>query len=142
MTHYQRRKTHEKETTKGTADPCRHTAYIFYSSALPFFYGICRNQIHLSCNRRTAERNLELFSGYYGITVDHYYFCSDVISAVMPVRLAHWEMLCMSLPRLSVRNALEKKKKHGYPEDGYTDCRSKICTPCVLASFLHDRILF
>lgn len=36
MTHYQRRKTHEKETTKGTADPCRHTAYIFYSSALPF----------------------------------------------------------------------------------------------------------
>lgn len=34
----------------------------------------------------------------------------------MPVRLAHWEMLCMSLPRLSVRNALEKEK-HGYPEE-------------------------
>ena len=32
-------------------------------------------------------------------------------SAVMPVRLAHWEMLCMSLPRLSVRNALGKKEK-------------------------------
>ena len=35
----------------------------------------------------------------------------------MPVRLARWEMLCMSLPRLSVRNALEKRKKHGYPEE-------------------------
>ena len=142
MTHYQRRKTHEKETTKGTADPCRHTAYIFYSSALPFFYGICRNQIHLSCNRRTAERNLELFSGYYGITVDHLLFCSDVISAVMPVRLAHWEMLCMSLPRLSVRNAWKKKNMDIRRKWVHRLQKIKICTPCVLASFLHDRILF
>ncbi len=46
----------------------------FIAAPSLFFYGICRNQNYLSCDRRTAERNLELFSGYYGITVDHYYF--------------------------------------------------------------------
>ena len=142
MTHYQRRKTHEKETTKGTADPCRHTAYIFYSSALPFFHSICRNQIHLSCNRRTAERNLELFSGYYGITVDYYYF----------VRASFLRLcLCVWLTgRCSVRayrvypcEMLWKKEKTWISGGmGTQIAESKICTPCVPASFLHDRILF
>ena len=31
--------------------------------------------------------------------------------------------LCMSLPRLSVRNALEKRKNMDIQRNGYTDCR-------------------
>ena len=104
MTHYQRRKTHEKETTKGTADPCRHTAYIFYSSAISFFYCICRSKIYLSCNRRTAERNLELLSGYHGIAVDHYH---SVRTSFLRLCLCVW----------LAGKCFGKKKKHGYPEE-------------------------
>ena len=113
----------KKETTKGTADPCRHTAYIFYSSALPFFHSICRNQNYLSCDRRTAERNLELFSGYYG----HYcliitilfgrHFCGYAC-AFGSLGDALYELTAFIRAK-----CFGKKKKHGYPEDGYTDCR-------------------
>ena len=113
MTHYQRRKTHEKETTKGTADPCRHTAYIFYSSALPFFHGICRSQIHLSCNRRTAERNLELFSGYYGVTVNYYH---SVRASFLRLCLSLGDAL-YELTAFIRAKCFGKKKKHGYPEE-------------------------
>ena len=102
MTHYQRRKTHEKETTKGTADPYRHTAYIFYSSTLPFFYGICRNQIHLSCNRRTAECNLELFGRH---------FCGYAC-AFGSLGDALYELTAFIRAK-----CFGKKKKHGYPEE-------------------------
>ena len=58
-----------------------------------------------------------------GIYLKSLLFCSDVISAVMPVRLARWEMLCMSLPHLSVRNVLEKRKNMDTRKNGYTDYR-------------------
>ena len=132
----------KKKQRKGTADPCRHTAYIFYSSALPFFYGICRSQIHLSYNRRTAERNLELFSGYYGVTVNYYH---SVRASFLRLCLCVWltgRCSVLSLPRLSVRNALEKRKNMDIRRMCTQIAESKICTPCVPASFLHDRILF
>ena len=113
MTHYQRRKTHEKETTKGTADPCRHTAYIFYSSALPFFHSICRNQIHLSCNRRTAERNLELFSELLLIITILFgrHFCGYAC-AFGSLGDALYELTAFIRAK-----CFGKKKKHGYPEE-------------------------
>ena len=114
MTHYQRRKTHEKETTKGTADPCRHTAYIFYSSALPFFHGICRSQIHLSCNRRTAERNsfLDITALLLIITILFgRHFCGYAC-AFGSLGDALYELTAFIRAK-----CFGKKKKHGYPEE-------------------------
>ena len=104
MTHYQRRKTHEKETTKGTADPCRHTAYIFYSSALPFFHSICRSVTWNSFLDITAL--LLIITILFGRHFCGYACAFGSLGDALYELTAFIRAKCFG-----------KKKKHGYPEE-------------------------
>ena len=116
MTHYQRRKTHEKETTKGTADPCRHTAYIFYSSAISFFYCICRSKsIFLA------------IGGQQSVTWNSFL---DITALLLIITILFGRHFCgyacafgslgdalYELTAFIRAKCFGKKKKHGYPEE-------------------------
>ena len=58
------------------------------------------------------------------------------------VRLARREMLCMSYRVYPCEMLWKKEKTWISGGMGTQIAESKICTPCVPASFLHDRILF
>ena len=142
MTHYQRRKTHEKETTKGTADPCRHTAYIFIAAPSHFstaFAGVKSIFLTIGGQQSVTWNSFLDITALLLITTILFgrHFCGYAC-AFGSLGDALYELTAF------IRAKCFGKKEKTWISGGMCTqiAESKICTPCVPASFLHDRILF